>query len=94
MAKKRVARFYIFCNRMDTPIVIRTRIFKVIEATKNTFRVDILKRKIEVIFEGTKVQVGEFWDEGEARTHLFIRNGYKGRAHFLIHQRKIKINKL
>jgi hypothetical protein len=77
-------RWKIIQHRTITPLVISKRIELVLSLlNKRRLSGDQIIGCLENIFEGTKVQVGEFFNI-KRRKIIFIRKGYKGKAHYLI----------
>lgn len=75
--------FRMIKNREKMPLVIKRQLIEISQWVRVCKRIDLLKYEMEKLFAKTKVQIGEYQDE-KGVTHLFIRVGYKGKAHLLI----------
>ncbi len=76
--------FKLVINRKKTPKVILNRLHMIVGFISRYKTQNALRENIEKLFEGTKVQVGEYHEPRHNKKHLFIRNGFKGKAHYLI----------
>ncbi len=87
--KPRVSRgaFYLIKNREKMPIVINNRVHAIRQILLNSKSTTRAFRELRLLFEKTKVQIGEYWTPDGRKRHLFIRNGFKGKAHFLIERK-------
>lgn len=79
-----MSNYKLIRHRKIIPRVIKNRIAVARWIVRNFKTLRSIERQLEELFEDTKVQVGDFYEPRHNERGLFIRNGFKNKAHYLI----------
>ena len=79
-----MGKLNVIINRYPLPINIKRQFKEIEDIVRETKTMSAIKNKFVKLFEGNPgTQIGEFYGDRNKKS-LFIRRGYKGKAHIII----------